>query len=246
MIELARQTYPNLWFAVGSMTALDLRDDTLGGILAYFSTHHTPPEWLPVIFAEFRRTLAPGGYLMLGGQPRPITIARSWDGLGVSAETLREQRALSRAVSPAEIFFRWGNADINPRPAPGRLSSGAALSSGHLGPPAGFRSNARTCRDEVAELCSAEQQVDGYVVVRDLFIPPTQCLAGKQPGRGCAPLMSSSPTCGRRSGPTRPQPLSVWSAGDDDGPVRGGRSEAGQVVRITGQDPVSGLGQQDD
>jgi SAM-dependent methyltransferase len=67
MIELARQACPSLRFAVGSMTALDLGDDELGGILAYFSTHHTPPQWLPVVFAEFRRTLAPGGYLMLGG-----------------------------------------------------------------------------------------------------------------------------------------------------------------------------------
>jgi len=37
-----------------------------------------------------------------------------------------------------------------------------------------------------------------------------------------------------------------WSAGDDDGPVRGGRGEPGQVIRIAGQDPVPGLGQQDD
>ena len=37
------------------MTALDLRDDTLGGILAYFSTHHTPPEWLPVSYESYLR-----------------------------------------------------------------------------------------------------------------------------------------------------------------------------------------------
>jgi SAM-dependent methyltransferase len=65
MIELARQAYPHLRFAVGSMTALEIGDHDLGGILAYYSTHHTPPELLPVVFAEFHRTLAPGGYLML-------------------------------------------------------------------------------------------------------------------------------------------------------------------------------------
>ncbi|MDG9720017.1 class I SAM-dependent methyltransferase [Streptomyces sp. DH24] len=67
MIELARQAYPGLDFAVGSMTALPVGDDALGGILAYYSVHHTPPESLPVVFAEFRRTLAPGGHLMLAG-----------------------------------------------------------------------------------------------------------------------------------------------------------------------------------
>ncbi|GGV75383.1 class I SAM-dependent methyltransferase [Streptomyces massasporeus] len=67
MIELARTAYPELRFTVGSMTALDIADGELGGILAYYTTHHTPPQWLPTVFAEFHRTLAPGGRLMLAG-----------------------------------------------------------------------------------------------------------------------------------------------------------------------------------
>jgi SAM-dependent methyltransferase len=67
MVGLARAAFPHLRFTVGSMTALELGDDELGGILAYYSTHHTPPELLPVVFAEFRRTLAPGGHLMIVG-----------------------------------------------------------------------------------------------------------------------------------------------------------------------------------
>lgn len=59
--------FPDLRFSVGSMTALEIEDDTLGGILAHYSTHHTPPELLPVVFAEFHRTLAPGGHLLLAG-----------------------------------------------------------------------------------------------------------------------------------------------------------------------------------
>ncbi|MEV6741429.1 class I SAM-dependent methyltransferase [Streptomyces sp. NPDC051104] len=66
MIGLARHAYPNLRFTAGSMTALEMRDDELGGILAWYSTHHTPPQWLPAVFAEFHRTLAPGGYLLWG------------------------------------------------------------------------------------------------------------------------------------------------------------------------------------
>jgi len=67
MIELAQRAYPALTFGVGSLTALDIEDNTLGGVLAYYSTHHTPPELLPRVYAEFHRTLAPGGYLMLAG-----------------------------------------------------------------------------------------------------------------------------------------------------------------------------------
>ncbi|MCH5676554.1 class I SAM-dependent methyltransferase [Streptomyces gilvus] len=67
MIELARLACPNLRFTTGSMTALELKDDELGGILAWYSTHHTPPQWLPAVFAEFHRTLAPGGHLLWGG-----------------------------------------------------------------------------------------------------------------------------------------------------------------------------------
>ncbi|MFE3021048.1 class I SAM-dependent methyltransferase [Streptomyces sp. NPDC059256] len=67
MVALARRAYPDLCFAVGSMTALAIGDDELGGILAYYSTHHTPPALLPVVFGEFHRTLAPGGQIMLAG-----------------------------------------------------------------------------------------------------------------------------------------------------------------------------------
>ncbi|MGI5456336.1 class I SAM-dependent methyltransferase [Streptomyces sp. CA-249302] len=67
MVEIARRTHPELTFSVGSMTALDAESDSLGGILAYYSTHHTPPEMLPLIYAEFHRTLAPGATLMLAG-----------------------------------------------------------------------------------------------------------------------------------------------------------------------------------
>ncbi|MGW5062993.1 class I SAM-dependent methyltransferase [Streptomyces sp. NPDC004096] len=65
MVAVARQAYPALRFEVGSMTGLDLRDGVLAGALAWYSTVHTPPEELPVIFAEFHRVLAPGGHLLM-------------------------------------------------------------------------------------------------------------------------------------------------------------------------------------
>jgi SAM-dependent methyltransferase len=65
MIALARRLYPDLRFEVGSMTALDLPDASVGGLLGYFSIIHVPWEHRARVFAEFRRVLTPGGYLML-------------------------------------------------------------------------------------------------------------------------------------------------------------------------------------
>ncbi|MFJ7415304.1 class I SAM-dependent methyltransferase [Streptomyces sp. NPDC098077] len=65
MIELARAAHPELRFEAGSMTALESGDDELGGILAFYSTHHLPPKELAAAYLEFHRTLAPGGHLLL-------------------------------------------------------------------------------------------------------------------------------------------------------------------------------------
>ncbi|WP_329064391.1 class I SAM-dependent methyltransferase [Amycolatopsis sp. NBC_01480] len=66
MIELARQAYPKLRFEVGLMTALDIADGALGGVLSRWSVIHTPPPEVPAILAEFHRVLAPGGHLLIG------------------------------------------------------------------------------------------------------------------------------------------------------------------------------------
>lgn len=65
MIEVARRTHPGLRFEAGSMTALELDDDSLGGVVAWYSTVHTPPELLPAVFAECHRVLAPGRQILL-------------------------------------------------------------------------------------------------------------------------------------------------------------------------------------
>ncbi|MGP3968111.1 class I SAM-dependent DNA methyltransferase [Streptomyces sp. 6N223] len=106
MIELARQTHPEMRFRVGSMTTLDIPTAELGGILAFFSTHHTPPEWLPVVFAEFHRTLAPGACLMLGthvGDNERYRPATAYGGHPVSYESY-----LLPADRTAELLERAG------------------------------------------------------------------------------------------------------------------------------------------
>ncbi|MFE0084754.1 class I SAM-dependent methyltransferase, partial [[Kitasatospora] papulosa] len=65
-VAVARRRHPDLRFDEGSMTDLDLADGSLGGVIAWYSIVHTPPELLPVVFAEFHRVLAPGGHVLIG------------------------------------------------------------------------------------------------------------------------------------------------------------------------------------
>jgi SAM-dependent methyltransferase len=66
MIDVARQDYPGLRFEVGSMTHLELADDSVTGLLAWFSLIHVPDDEVPAVLAEFFRVLRPGGTLLLG------------------------------------------------------------------------------------------------------------------------------------------------------------------------------------
>ncbi|MCF0075978.1 class I SAM-dependent DNA methyltransferase [Streptomyces lomondensis] len=68
MVALARRAHPGLRFHVGSMTALDLPDETLGGIVALYSIIHVPDDHLPSVFAEFHRVLVPGAPVLLAFQ----------------------------------------------------------------------------------------------------------------------------------------------------------------------------------
>ncbi|PXY31636.1 class I SAM-dependent DNA methyltransferase [Prauserella muralis] len=68
MVAIARREYPGLRFDEGSMTALDIADGTLTGLVAWYSLIHSPPGGLPSVFAEFRRVLAPGGQLLVAFQ----------------------------------------------------------------------------------------------------------------------------------------------------------------------------------
>ncbi|WP_030762128.1 class I SAM-dependent methyltransferase [Streptomyces sp. NRRL F-2664] len=65
MVAVARRTYPGLRFEVGSMAALDVADAVLGGVLAWYSTLHTPPAQQPALYREFARVLAPGGHALV-------------------------------------------------------------------------------------------------------------------------------------------------------------------------------------
>lgn len=66
MIEIARRDHPGPDYQVGSMTALELPDGELGGVISWWSIIHLPRDVVPQALAEFHRVLAPGGVLMVG------------------------------------------------------------------------------------------------------------------------------------------------------------------------------------
>jgi SAM-dependent methyltransferase len=83
MITEARRLTPGVAFAVGSMTALDIEDGSVGGICAWYSIIHIPDEHLPGVFGEFHRVLAAGGLVLLafqvGSEPLVLTSAFGHD-----------------------------------------------------------------------------------------------------------------------------------------------------------------------
>ncbi len=66
MIAIARRDYPALRFEVGTMTDLDLADESVVGIVAFWSVIHVPDHAIPGVFEQFRRVLRPQGLLLVG------------------------------------------------------------------------------------------------------------------------------------------------------------------------------------
>ncbi|WP_034087010.1 class I SAM-dependent DNA methyltransferase [Streptacidiphilus albus] len=66
MVEVARGDHPGLRFEVGSMTALDLADESIAGALAFWSLIHIPDDEVPTVLSGLRRVLRPGAPLLIG------------------------------------------------------------------------------------------------------------------------------------------------------------------------------------
>src|ERR1700722_11257273 len=65
MLAIGRTHYPEVRFALSSITRLGLADGSCRGVLSRSSVIHLPPRLLPTALAEIERVLAPGGWLLL-------------------------------------------------------------------------------------------------------------------------------------------------------------------------------------
>jgi SAM-dependent methyltransferase len=107
MVAVARRTYPAVSFSQGDMTQLDITSGSLGGIVAFYSIIHLPPDLLPVALAEFARALAPGGQVLLAfqtgaGERRHQT---DWHGHAVALDHYRR--------TPADVTAHLATAGLH-------------------------------------------------------------------------------------------------------------------------------------
>ncbi|MGA9773469.1 MAG: class I SAM-dependent methyltransferase [Blastocatellia bacterium] len=65
MVEQARLLNPGIEFAQGNMLSLDLADESLGGITAFYSIIHIPRAEVVQALGEMKRVLRPDGLLLL-------------------------------------------------------------------------------------------------------------------------------------------------------------------------------------
>ncbi len=81
MVALAQRLSPDIPFQVGDMLALDLTDNSLGGIAAFYSIIHAPPPQMPQVMRQFYRVLRPGGLALLSFHigDEPVHLDEWWE-----------------------------------------------------------------------------------------------------------------------------------------------------------------------
>ena len=65
MVQRAGSLNPEIEFKQGDMRSLDVEDKAWGGIAAFYSIIHIPRPEVVAVLGEMKRTLRPGGWLLL-------------------------------------------------------------------------------------------------------------------------------------------------------------------------------------
>jgi len=118
MIDVARREHPGLRFEVGSMTALDLPDGCLTGLLAWFSLIHVPDDEVPTVLAEFYRVLQPGGVLLVGFHAGQGSKLKTSGYGGHAMNVYVHRRTPAQVAGRLETAGFTVEAEMTHRPAP--------------------------------------------------------------------------------------------------------------------------------
>lgn len=92
MVEVARRLSPGISFREGNMMDLDLPDEALAGIAAFYAIVNIPEESLPCVFHEMHRVLQPNGLLLLA--------------FHVGSEVIQKEELWGQVVSMDFFFFQ--------------------------------------------------------------------------------------------------------------------------------------------
>jgi ubiquinone/menaquinone biosynthesis C-methylase UbiE len=119
MIDLARRDHPGLRFEVGSMTCLELADDHLIGLLAWFSLIHVPDDEIATVLAEFHRVLRPGGVVLLAFHTGDGSRHKTQGYGGHPMNVYVHHRPPGRVAAWLDAAGFTVEAEMTHRPAPG-------------------------------------------------------------------------------------------------------------------------------
>ena len=110
-IAHARATHPGPVFRLASMTELDVADQSMSGVLSWYSTIHMPPVEVDQALIEFRRLLRSSGVLVVGffdsdddiaSFDHKVTTAYRWP-----ADVLAEHLVEAGFVEPERVQYEF-------------------------------------------------------------------------------------------------------------------------------------------